>query len=78
MRAIEAKFPDAPDLQKFSDANELFLAYQIGELSKRLYRLEEKQLRRTKVVGIVLASMVTMIGAVVGLLKLVEVVGILK
>lgn len=62
MRAIEEKSPDKTGLQKFADANQLFLAYQVAELSKRLDRLEEKQLSSSQVIGIVLAMLATLVG----------------
>jgi hypothetical protein len=77
VRAIEAKFPEAGDLQKYATAQELFLGLQIGELSKRLDRLESKQLGRLEVIGIVTFTLVAAVAVVAGLFEILKVVGLL-
>jgi hypothetical protein len=77
VRAIEAKFPDTAEFQKYADANELFLAFQIGEVVKRIDRIEHKQLSRTQVAGIVLVTLVAAVGLTVGLLAIFKAFGVL-
>ena len=77
VRAIEAKFPDAAEFQKYADANELFLFFQIGEVVKRVDRFEDKQLSRTQVVGIVITSMVAAIALTAALFAIFRALGLL-
>jgi hypothetical protein len=77
VRAVEEKFPDAAQFQKYADANELFLAFQIGELVKRMDRIEDKQLSRSQVAGIIIATLVAAIGMTAALFAIFKALGLL-
>lgn len=72
LRSVEDKFPDASEFQKYADANELFLAYQLGEVTKRLERIERVQITRLQVVGIVIATLVAAVAATSGAVVLLQ------
>jgi hypothetical protein len=72
VQALEDKFSHASHSQKFGDASQLFAQILIQEPRKRVARIEERQLDRTRVIGIVLAVLATLImlaGSVLGILK---------
>lgn len=77
MRVVEEKFPDPAQFQKFADANQLLLAYQLGELAKRVDRIDEKQLTRTQVAGIVITTIATAIGVIAALFNTLKAAGLL-
>jgi hypothetical protein len=77
MKDLEARFPTSSEFQKFADANQLFLAMQVGDLTKRLDKLDERMLTRTQVAGIVLATLVTFIGIVAGIAGILRTFGLM-
>jgi hypothetical protein len=72
VRNVEDKFPQPADFQKYADSNQLFLAYQIGELGKRLERIESGQMTRFQVVGYVVATLVAASAAASGVVVLLQ------
>jgi len=77
LQDVESKFPEAFELEKYTDANQLFLAYQIGELTKRLEKVERSQLTRFQVVGIVITTLVAAIAVASGTVALLQAVHVL-
>ncbi len=78
LKSIETKFPEATELQKFADANQLFVAYQIGELTKRLDRMERGQVTRLHVIGYVITTLVAAVALTSGVLVLLQAVHVLR
>ena len=70
VRSVEDKFPEASEFQKYADSNQLFLAYQLGELTKRLERVERGQLGRLQVIGIVITTLITAVAVAGGIVLL--------
>lgn len=77
-RDTEERQPGAAQFQRHADPNELFLAYQIGELTDRVARIDEKQLTPLHVVGAVFGTLATTIGAISGLLAIGKALGVLQ
>ena len=77
LRRVEGKFPDASEFQKYADSNQLFLAYQIGELTKRLELIERGQITRFQVVGIVITTLVAAVAVASGVVVLLQAVHLL-
>ena len=70
VRAIEEKFPEPAEFQKHADASSLFLAYQVGELKKRIDAIDAKLINRTQVAGIALATLLSAVAVTAGLLAI--------
>jgi hypothetical protein len=73
LRSVEDMFPEPSEFQKYADANQLYLAYQLGELAKRLERIESGQLSRFQVVGIVVTTLVAAVAVASGVVVLLQV-----
>ena len=78
MRAIEEKLPDAGQAQRYALSNELYLlAFELGELSKRIDRIEDKQITRTQVAGIVITTLLAAIAVTAALFAIFKTLGLL-
>lgn len=79
LRAIEERLPDPKTLPKgMADANQLFLAYQVGELNRRIERIEGRLPSRQEIAGIGIGVLVAGVGLVAGIIELLRVMGLLK
>ena len=77
IRAIEEKLPDAGQAQRYALSNELcLLAFELGELSRRIDRIEDKQITRTQVVGIVISTLLAAIAAIAALFAIFKALGL--
>jgi hypothetical protein len=78
MRAIEEKLPDAEKAERYAHSNELYLlAFELGELSKRIDRIEDKQITRTQVAGIVITTLLAAIAVTAALFMILKALGVL-